>query len=233
MAERVASTVRSAALFAEAQQLLPGGVDSPVRAFRAVGGTPRFIARGKGAHGLGRRRQRLHRLPRLLGPADRRPRPPWRGRRDSGGRSTRHQLRRPVRGRAGAGQTGQASVPEHRPGALRQLRHRGDHERAAPRARLHRPRHDPQVRRRLPRPRRRPAGPGRLGPADLRPTRLARRARNSRGRKRSRCPTTTCRPSETHSPRTRTRSPRSSSSPSPATWAWSHPSLAFSNTCAA
>jgi glutamate-1-semialdehyde 2,1-aminomutase len=42
-------TVRSAALFAEAQQLLPGGVDSPVRAFRAVGGTPRFIARGKGA----------------------------------------------------------------------------------------------------------------------------------------------------------------------------------------
>jgi glutamate-1-semialdehyde 2,1-aminomutase len=42
-------TVRSAELFAEAQELLPGGVDSPVRAFRAVGGTPRFIARGKGA----------------------------------------------------------------------------------------------------------------------------------------------------------------------------------------
>ena len=44
-----ASTARSAALFAEAQGLLPGGVDSPVRAFRAVGGTPRFIARAKGA----------------------------------------------------------------------------------------------------------------------------------------------------------------------------------------
>src|ERR687887_2161361 len=42
-------TGRSAALFATAQQLLPGGVDSPVRAFRAVGGTPRFIERGKGA----------------------------------------------------------------------------------------------------------------------------------------------------------------------------------------
>jgi len=40
---------RSAELFAEAQTLLPGGVDSPVRAFRAVGGTPRFIASGKGA----------------------------------------------------------------------------------------------------------------------------------------------------------------------------------------
>src|SRR5438874_1022173 len=40
---------RSAELFAEALTLLPGGVDSPVRAFKAVGGTPRFIARGKGA----------------------------------------------------------------------------------------------------------------------------------------------------------------------------------------
>ncbi|MDQ3810510.1 MAG: glutamate-1-semialdehyde 2,1-aminomutase [Chloroflexota bacterium] len=40
---------RSAALFAEAQTLLPGGVDSPVRAFRAVGGTPRFIASARGA----------------------------------------------------------------------------------------------------------------------------------------------------------------------------------------
>jgi glutamate-1-semialdehyde 2,1-aminomutase len=37
-------------LFAEAQGLLPGGVDSPVRAFRAVGGVPRFIERGEGAY---------------------------------------------------------------------------------------------------------------------------------------------------------------------------------------
>jgi glutamate-1-semialdehyde 2,1-aminomutase len=35
-------------LFAEAQRYLPGGVDSPVRAFKAVGGTPPFIARGEG-----------------------------------------------------------------------------------------------------------------------------------------------------------------------------------------
>jgi len=41
---------RSAALFAEAQTLLPRGVDSPVRAFRAVGGQPRFIERGEGAY---------------------------------------------------------------------------------------------------------------------------------------------------------------------------------------
>lgn len=39
----------SARLFARAQELLPGGVDSPVRAFRAVGGEPLFIERGQGA----------------------------------------------------------------------------------------------------------------------------------------------------------------------------------------
>jgi len=43
------NTQRSAQLFAEAQTLLPGGVDSPVRAFRAVGGQPLFIERGEGA----------------------------------------------------------------------------------------------------------------------------------------------------------------------------------------
>jgi glutamate-1-semialdehyde 2,1-aminomutase len=37
-------------LFAEASGLLPGGVSSPVRAFRAVGGTPVFIERGEGAY---------------------------------------------------------------------------------------------------------------------------------------------------------------------------------------
>src|SRR5207237_9741128 len=40
---------RSAELFARASTLLPGGIVSPVRAFRAVGGTPPFIARGKGS----------------------------------------------------------------------------------------------------------------------------------------------------------------------------------------
>jgi glutamate-1-semialdehyde 2,1-aminomutase len=42
-------TTRSAKLFAEAQQLIPGGVNSPVRAFRSVGGQPRFIKRAKGS----------------------------------------------------------------------------------------------------------------------------------------------------------------------------------------
>ena len=42
-------TSRNDALFAAAQQVTPGGVNSPVRAFRSVGGTPRFFARGSGA----------------------------------------------------------------------------------------------------------------------------------------------------------------------------------------
>ena len=40
----------NARLFARAQHVIPGGVNSPVRAFRAVGGTPRFIERGAGAY---------------------------------------------------------------------------------------------------------------------------------------------------------------------------------------
>ena len=41
---------KSEALFRKAQQLIPGGVNSPVRAFRSVGGDPLFIARGEGSH---------------------------------------------------------------------------------------------------------------------------------------------------------------------------------------
>ncbi len=41
---------RSAALFIEAQQHIPGGVNSPVRAFRGVGGNPLFFRRGEGAY---------------------------------------------------------------------------------------------------------------------------------------------------------------------------------------
>jgi glutamate-1-semialdehyde 2,1-aminomutase len=40
---------KSEALFSRAQKLIPGGVNSPVRAFRSVGGTPPFIERGSGS----------------------------------------------------------------------------------------------------------------------------------------------------------------------------------------
>src|SRR5262249_9726019 len=43
------SVPRSTALFDAAQRVIPGGVNRPVRAFRAVGGTPFFVARAEGA----------------------------------------------------------------------------------------------------------------------------------------------------------------------------------------
>jgi glutamate-1-semialdehyde 2,1-aminomutase len=49
-ARSVASADVSGELFARAQRVIPGGVNSPVRAFGAVGGTPRFITRAEGAY---------------------------------------------------------------------------------------------------------------------------------------------------------------------------------------
>lgn len=43
-------TDRNNALFERAKQRIPGGVNSPVRAFKAVGGTPRFVQRAQGAY---------------------------------------------------------------------------------------------------------------------------------------------------------------------------------------
>src|SRR4029453_896164 len=41
---------KSIELFERAQQSIPGGVNSPVRAFKSVGGTPLFISKAKGAY---------------------------------------------------------------------------------------------------------------------------------------------------------------------------------------
>src|SRR5881398_2754900 len=46
----VSDAPASAALFERAQRVIPGGVNSPVRAFRAVGGTPRFMVSGSGPY---------------------------------------------------------------------------------------------------------------------------------------------------------------------------------------
>ena len=40
---------KSTSVFAEAKQFIPGGVNSPVRSFRSVGGNPPFIAKGAGS----------------------------------------------------------------------------------------------------------------------------------------------------------------------------------------
>ena len=44
------NTKNSESLFQKAKTYFPGGVNSPVRAFRSVGGTPLFISKGKGSH---------------------------------------------------------------------------------------------------------------------------------------------------------------------------------------
>jgi glutamate-1-semialdehyde 2,1-aminomutase len=44
------NTGRNAELFERALRVIPGGVNSPVRAFKAVGGTPRFIERAHGPY---------------------------------------------------------------------------------------------------------------------------------------------------------------------------------------
>ncbi len=41
---------KSIELFQRAQQSIPGGVNSPVRAFKSVGGNPLFISKAKGAY---------------------------------------------------------------------------------------------------------------------------------------------------------------------------------------
>ena len=41
---------KSEKLFASAARILPGGVDSPVRAFKSVGATPVFVTAGRGAY---------------------------------------------------------------------------------------------------------------------------------------------------------------------------------------
>jgi glutamate-1-semialdehyde 2,1-aminomutase len=46
----VAKVDQNAALFERAQKTIPGGVNSPVRAFRQVGGVPRFITKAKGPY---------------------------------------------------------------------------------------------------------------------------------------------------------------------------------------
>ena len=46
----VSTHTRNEALFERAKKLIPGGVNSPVRAFKAVGGTPRFVQRAQGAY---------------------------------------------------------------------------------------------------------------------------------------------------------------------------------------
>ena len=78
----------SEALFERATAVVPGGVNSPVRAFQAVGGTPRFMASGRGPYLTDVDGREYVDLRLLLGPDHPRPRPPGR-RRGAAGRPRR------------------------------------------------------------------------------------------------------------------------------------------------
>ncbi len=123
---------KSRALFAEAVTLLPGGVDSPVRAFKAVGGEPLFIERGEGPWLFDVGRQPLHRLCPFLGTAGARACASARPRRDRRGRVPRNELRRAEPAGAGPCPPGPRAHAERRADPVRQFRDRGGDERAAP-----------------------------------------------------------------------------------------------------
>ncbi len=116
-------------LFDRAQNVIPGGVNSPVRAFRAVGGTPRFIARAQGAYMFDAEGRALHRLHRLLGPDDPGPRPPGGAGCGAEGRARRLLVRRADRARDRTGRGDPVAGAEHGAGAPGQLGHRGGDER--------------------------------------------------------------------------------------------------------
>ena len=97
-------------LFDRARRVIPGGVNSPVRAFRGVGGTPVFFKRGARRLAHRRGRQPLRRPRRQLGSAHPRARPSGASSRRSPPPRTRDHLRRAARRR---GRAGRADLPAH------------------------------------------------------------------------------------------------------------------------
>ena len=166
----------SAAAFDRARKVIPGGVNSPARAFGAVGGTPLFIARGEGPYLFDIDGNRYLDFigswgPMILGHCH-----PSGGGSDDPRAQERLELRRAVRTRnrtRGAGGRGRSVGGD---GAVRLQRHRGDDERDPPRARVHRPRPHRQVRRVLSRPRRFAARLRRVQRADARRPQQPRRS---------------------------------------------------------
>ena len=170
----------SRALFERASRVIPGGVNSPVRAFRAVGGTPVFVSRAEGAYLYGADGRKYVDYvgswgPMILGHAHPAVVEAVARRRHRGAPATA-----PPPSSRCATQRRSARSIRRRDDARGLERHRGDHERAARRAWLHGPRRRREVRGLLPRPRRLPAREGRQRGRHVRRARLGRRARAHR-----------------------------------------------------
>ena len=167
-------------LFERARRVIPGGVNSPVRAFRAVGGTPRFIVRGDGPYIFDAEGKRYIDYIGSWGPM-------ILGHRHPAVQAAVHAA---VEEGLSFGAPTEREIElveaildaraEHGAGAPGQLGHRGGDERAPAGARRDRPQRHRQVRGLLPRPRRRAARQGRVGPRDLRPSDQRRRSRGRR-----------------------------------------------------
>ena len=118
-------------------RVIPGGVNSPVRSWRAVGGNPVFIAARRGRAIIDADGRRVPRLRRLVGAADPRARASRRrrGRSPSAREPGRASARRP-RSRSSWRELADRRAAVGRAGAAGQLRHRGDDDaRSAWRAR--------------------------------------------------------------------------------------------------
>ena len=173
---------RSSSLFERAQSLFPGGVNSPVRAFKAVGGTPVFIDRGVGAYVFDVDGNRYLDFvgswgPLILGHAN-----PDVVVAIIHAAAVGDDVRRADRARGRVRRAGALHDAVDGEDAPRLLGHRGDDVGAARGARLHGPPPHHQDRRRLPRPRRHAAGQGRLGRGDAGAAGLGRRAAGGRRR---------------------------------------------------
>ena len=181
MSDKVSET-----LFERASPVIPGGVNSPVRAFRAVGGAPsssraRRARSSTAPTGASTSTTSGSWGPAILGHAHP-------GVIDAVKRAAdkRALVRRADRARGPLRRAVRNALPVHRQAALRVERHRGDHERHPRGARLHGARRHRQVRGLLPRSRRSPAREGGQRPRDVRRARLGGRPRGHRAGTRSR-----------------------------------------------
>ena len=172
-------TTTNAGWFERATAVIPGGVDSPVRSFRSVGGTPYTVVEG---HGPRRRGHRVSGSGAVLRGEPARPRAPGGHRGDPDSRAEGDHLRStyPRRGAAGGGHRGEGAGA--RAGQVRLFRHRGGDERSPSGSRRDRSRQDREVRWVLPRARRPPAGSRRERGRRARPPGLGWRAARCRGR---------------------------------------------------
>ena len=218
------SDLTNSGLFGRARAVIPGGVDSPVRAFGSVGGEPYFVARAEGVHVWdveGRRYTDFvqsygavilgHSHPVVVEAVQR-----------AAERGTSYGA--PTEGEVLLAEAIVERVPSVDRVRLVNSGTEATMTASAGRPGLHRPGPGRQVRGQLPRPRRRPAGRLRQRGGHPRPARLGRACPPRPSPRPWSPPTTWC-------PRSVTTWPASSSSRSPPTWAWSHRSPASSRDC--